>query len=969
MKSSLNLAVAVTAFTALSAQIAVASGGETCATATPVITLPYSDNGTTCGADNDYDEACNAASGSPDVVYELNPVSNQCINVGLCNGTNFNAKLYIYSSANGICPASGTGDTNLDVACAEDGCPDGPQVPRMANLLLQGGVTYWVVVDGAGDACGNYQIVFTSCGVGVCTTDLDCCDGDYCNGREVCGVDGTCQPGELDCDDDNPCTEDTCNPDLEICIHTPIPECCVAHGQCDDGNECTDDFCDRPDSCNTGTCTYAPRAAGAPCGNQQGSQCDLSDTCDGNGICEPNLRPDGSPCFDGLYCTQNDTCSNGVCTGGTQRDCDDGSACTIDICDNDEAMCEYVPVEDCCITNDDCDDGNDCTVNVCADGNCVNPPLPTGTSCGNDADTACSNADTCVLGECMPNHLEDGTTCDDGDSCTMTDRCVSGLCLGLPDPVCATESESGGLNPALRRLNFQAFLVNDIGDPLDGPADLVFQLYGDQDNPLGSPIMLDAVMVEQGIINTQIPLPFGAVNGLAREIGVSVNGDEEMFPRIPLAASPFALEVDTVGSSELARHLNVGGGSSGGLIQVFGPQGTVAGGPGFASVSLNTQNSVDPNGMLHVCGTMTLADDTADTTVMLNACEPDGNSPFYGGGGGQLRLADGSGTVTVEIDSSNTTDGAAELAMYHDGGDIKTVKLQASETGIDGAQLALRNSSDKATAILDAESSTGAHLYLRGEDGNDRMVEIVSTETGTDGAEITLNQADGSKGVEIDAESGSGAKIRLFQNDYNADSSTFSDDVGVLLDGNHTDDGGSTGYGRIRVRSESGESTVTIDGDYNDTGKGRVRTDILKIDGGSDLSETFDVNGADVQPGYLVSIDPNDPGKLEVSTSAYDHTLAGVISGAGGIDPGLIMGQAGSIADGEYPVAMSGRVYCWADAGGAAIRPGDLLTTSNVIGHAMRADDRDRMSGAVIGKAMTSLTEGRGLVLVLIRPQ
>ena len=81
------------------------------------------------------------------------------------------------------------------------------------------------------------------------------------------------------------------------------------------------------------------------------------------------------------------------------------------------------------------------------------------------------------------------------------------------------------------------------------------------------------------------------------------------------------------------------------------------------------------------------------------------------------------------------------------------------------------------------------------------------------------------------------------------------------------------------------------------------------------------------------------------------------------------MGQAGSVADGEHPVALSGRVYCWADASGGAIEPGDLLTTSATPGHAMKVTDHARAQGAIIGKAMTSLDRGTGLVLVLVSLQ
>jgi hypothetical protein len=151
---------------------------------------------------------------------------------------------------------------------------------------------------------------------------------------------------------------------------------------------------------------------------------------------------------------------------------------------------------------------------------------------------------------------------------------------------------------------------------------------------------------------------------------------------------------------------------------------------------------------------------------------------------------------------------------------------------------------------------------------------------------------------------------------------------------------------------------------------GITRTNSLRIMGGSDLSERFDVapaGDAKPQPGMVVSIDPANPGKLIASSRAYDRTVAGVISGAGGINSGMIMGQEGSEADGAYPVALTGRVYVLADATTRAIQPGDLLTTSDRAGHAMAVTDHGRANGAIIGKAMTGLAAGEtGLVLVLV---
>jgi len=73
--------------------------------------------------------------------------------------------------------------------------------------------------------------------------------------------------------------------------------------------------------------------------------------------------------------------------------------------------------------------------------------------------------------------------------------------------------------------------------------------------------------------------------------------------------------------------------------------------------------------------------------------------------------------------------------------------------------------------------------------------------------------------------------------------------------------------------------------------------------------------------------------------------------------------------EGDAVVAVAGRVYVKADASAAPIKPGDLLTTSSIPGHAMKALDRALTQGAIIGKAMTGLDTGQGLVLVLVSLQ
>lgn len=149
---------------------------------------------------------------------------------------------------------------------------------------------------------------------------------------------------------------------------------------------------------------------------------------------------------------------------------------------------------------------------------------------------------------------------------------------------------------------------------------------------------------------------------------------------------------------------------------------------------------------------------------------------------------------------------------------------------------------------------------------------------------------------------------------------------------------------------------------------GRTSTHVLEITGGSDLAEPFQIDG-EVLPGTVVAIDPTRPGQLRVADKAYDRTVAGCVSGAGGIQPGLTMQQESMTAGETHPVALAGRVYCLADASYGAIQPGDLLTTSDTAGHVMSVADPARAQGAMIGKAMSSLEQGQGLVLVLISLQ
>jgi len=175
----------------------------------------------------------------------------------------------------------------------------------------------------------------------------------------------------------------------------------------------------------------------------------------------------------------------------------------------------------------------------------------------------------------------------------------------------------------------------------------------------------------------------------------------------------------------------------------------------------------------------------------------------------------------------------------------------------------------------------------------------------------------------------------------------------------------------------AGSNNPNIRADYNIIiDAPLVQVPVLRITGGSDLAEPFLASSSEVEPrpGMVLSIDPQTPGALRVSDEAYDTKVAGVYSGGNGLPTGMLMGKDGcELTSNGYdrlPLAMTGRVWVYADDSGGEIRPGDRLTTSGAnAGYAARVADASRADGAVIGKAMTGIDEATGMVLVLVNLQ
>lgn len=318
-------------------------------------------------------------------------------------------------------------------------------------------------------------------------------------------------------------------------------------------------------------------------------------------------------------------------------------------------------------------------------------------------------------------------------------------------------------------------------------------------------------------------------------------------------------------------------------------------------------------------GRMELNKASGETRIALDASNAHGR---FGGEGkaGRLSLQDGSGTRTVDIEG-----GTADLKLGA-GGHAGTVLVRGAQ-GEDSIVL----NGQTANVGIGRLGEAGA-VFVKGSNGQDSIV---------------LNGETANIGVGRSGDAGA-----IFVKDGGGDNA-------IVLDGANGDVRvGTVGHaGDLTVTNGDGEVTIHLDGQ---------RGDILLSN--ADCAEDFDVAVTDAgpEPGTVLVIE--EGARLHESTTAYDHRVAGVVSGAGAYRPGIVLDRRASDSP-RASVALMGKVMCKADATYGPIACGDLLTTSDTPGHAMRATDASRFAGAVLGKALGSLVEGRGFVPVLVALQ
>lgn len=292
--------------------------------------------------------------------------------------------------------------------------------------------------------CQNVVCANNACRYIAQSIGTRCSDGNVCNGEEYCTGNGVCMSLiQLDCNDNNDCTEDSCD-EMLGCIFTPL-----------NGNMCNDNnICTQQDICVSGTCTGTEY----PCPDDTDCMNYACENIDGNPFCIGTPVHAYGSCFIDDQCQYGGSCTTyGTCSTHT-KPCPAPTDCIASYsCEGGDCIPAYIEEGQQCNTE------NLCVTSFCdGSGNCV---------ADGDLATICSPQSSCQTegacipqtGECAYQFMENGATCDDGNLCTSGDSCLYGDCVGQESVVCESLSQcyqQGSCDPSTGVCSTPAFPDN-----------------------------------------------------------------------------------------------------------------------------------------------------------------------------------------------------------------------------------------------------------------------------------------------------------------------------------------------------------------------------------------------------------------------------------------------------------------------------------------------------------------------------
>ena len=304
-----------------------------------------------------------------------------------------------YRSCDGQCIAEGS-------CCVKDDCGQAVGSCSICQATDRGCLKVCYQTDCVENACMTTAIEEPCLTAGACGCDPTvagaCDDGDPCNGAEYCDASTRmCKSGPPpNCDDGIACTQDICSSSApNLCLHI---DSCLDGKQCDTltqiCRECASGFKPCGGACipQAGCCTAQDCDDGNACTN---------DICQANRTCSHTANSASCEIDDGKACTTGDYCAQGICHPGPVKYCSGVQQCT-----EPDGTCE------CPSGTEWCD-----TLGICTSNPCV--------LCQSDTD--CNDENTCTDDACIEGNCQysfNTASCSDSSACSLNDRCDGGVC-------------------------------------------------------------------------------------------------------------------------------------------------------------------------------------------------------------------------------------------------------------------------------------------------------------------------------------------------------------------------------------------------------------------------------------------------------------------------------------------------------------------------------------------------------------
>mgnify|MGYP001585353540 CR=1 FL=1 len=367
--------------------------------------------------------------------------------------------------------------------------------------------------------------------------------------------------------------------------------------------------------------------------------------------------------------------------------------------------------------------------------------------------------------------------------------------------------------------------------------------------------------------------------------------------------------------------------------------------------------------------TITLGNATTTTTVNVNSGT--GGINLQAAGTGTIDViqigAGGAGSTTPDFFAldvkSDTGDpaGGAEGYMYYNTLDNKFRCYQGAawtDCITAGGGLSTRSFIDTTSdAVVD--NLTTSYWDLAAENNNSYpnitpsttsksiwgVVTLETQSTGTGDVEVTARvEVSATSGTACNSGTAVGGQPGTFASNTNARKTSTTNFI-------YSPASTAARYFNICADTDSVGTTANVT---------RLRVTLFEVDNSNaDLAELYSTADSTLEPGELVSLDPNVINGVKRTVRPYDSQLIGVIS----TEPALLIGgQDDGVT--AVPVALAGRVPVKVSTENGPVKPGDMLTSSSFPGVAMKATK----AGTIVGQAMTGFDgEGIGSVMVFIK--